>query len=146
MLRAEVFTVNPGKMTVTWFDFSLLCFDVVARYELLMDLLNKDPHSLSTFERTGVRKIHTKKRKDALLLLNRFTEIYEIINNDEYRYNLFLEHDIENFTILLKAVQILNECAKELKIDLNIEFEDDDVETCFDAWFRKHGKDFEKGG
>ena len=136
MLRAEVFTANPGKMTVTWFDFSLMCFDVVTRYELVMKTIQQIP------EKKQNGYIQTEVR----MLLEHFKDSYEILNNDKDRYDIYLTSAEETYFNLLTINQIINSCAQKLKIDLNINYADDDVEGCFNAWFQKHGKDFEKGG
>ena len=134
MLRAEVFTKSPGKLSVSWYDFSMAAFDLYTRYDLARDALEK---------RSRRRKRHKPGKLESLL--NSIEPLCESLRDDNTRYEVFMvDFECDLFIQILGMSQLITEIAKEARVSVNLEFEDGDVEGCFDAWFAHHGKELDQ--
>lgn len=134
MLRAEVFTKSPGKLSVSWYDFSMAAFDLYNWYDIAVE-------AMSTKYRR--KKLHNPGKLNDLL--NSIQPLCEIVMNDNHRYQTFLmDHDNEMFLQMLAMTSMIQLTAGEIGLSLNFDTSDVNVEDWFDNWFSHHGKELDQ--
>ena len=135
MLRAEVFTKSPGKLSVSWYDFSMAAFDLYTWWDMAVEAMS-----------TNFRRERLRNPRHMDELLKSLQPICEIIMDDNHRYETFLmDHDNEMFLQMLAMSQLIKATAEETKVSLNLEFDDGvNEESWFDNWFSHHGKELDK--
>ena len=134
MLRPEVFLGNPGKMNVSWYDFSMVAFDLCQRFHMMTSFFRDNPH-----EREDPGK------STVIALLNTITPLCNILVNDNERYKLYLEDDSHTLFIrMMDMSQLIVTSSQEAQIIITIRYAPD-AEERFKEWFDKHGVGFEGG-
>lgn len=134
MMRPEIFTIVPGKVTVTWYDFCMLSFETLHRYEMLTYTIDHMPS----------RK-RSKISSEVMSEVEDYKTIQALLENDDLRLAFYKDHSpFYSYFFVMTICQCIIDIAKGLKIDLHLEYEDDDGEEIFCNWFKIHGKGIEE--
>ena len=133
MMRPEIFTIAPGKVTVNWYDFCMLSFEAWNQYDLL---------------RYGIDHMPSRKRSkissEVMSEIEDYEIIYDILRNDDARLAFYKDRSPwHSYFAVMTVCQCIIDIAKGLKIDLHLEYEDDNREGIFCNWFKIHGKGIE---